>query len=422
MDERRPPRLVEWLVAAIAGAALQLLAGLLVPPAAAPPPTSHGEHFAAMAAAPFAFDGLLPHRVLWPLLAHVAGWVGIGPVAFSQVCSGALLAVVSWFCRRRGAGWPGALLVAAAVAASGAVLVYQPLVCWSDSLVLLALVMLVHFAPRPVVFWAIVLLAALAHELIFCFAPWLLWLRVRTGGGSLARDGGALAVTLAAYAAWRALVHTIAPDDPNRPVYGFAYYLDQNFWVPWLLPLMWALWALVVVVEFGPLLAVAVAAWRRGELALGGRAGPWLYVVGMLSLMVLAYDVMRFAAFWLLPVVLGGIALVRRRHGSLVLAVLVAVACATYRWQHPVASEQGGRAFTDVSGHVRELLIARMQAAGAADVLHVAPRDAWTLTVDLLARTWPTFAAAALAWLAAIGLGLLLARTALHGVSPASDR
>jgi hypothetical protein len=419
MDERRRHALVEWIVAALVGAVLLLLARLLVPAAPAPPATSHGEHLAAMVAAPFAFDGKLPHRVLWPLLAHVAGWLGVGPVAFSQVCSGALLAVVCWFARQRGASWLGAALVAAAVAASGAVLVYQPLVCWSDQLVLLALVLLVHFAARPVVFWTIVLLASLAHEMVFFFAPWIVWLRLRAGG-SLARDGTALAAALAAYAGWRWLVAALATDDPGRPGYGLRYYFEQNFWVPWAMPAMWLLWALVVVAEFGPLLALVVAGWRRGELApaMGGRAGPWLYLACMASLMLLAYDVMRFAAFWMVPLVLAGVACARTARGRLVLAAFVAAAVPIYRWQHPNPAEAGGRVFTEVSADVLPLVgqhIEATRAPGADPSLipHMGPGDAAWFTGELLGRNAVAFAMTALAWLAWIVLGRLTASVGL---------
>src|SRR5436190_2273883 len=133
MAERRSlaRALADWLVAACAGAVLLWLSNRLVPPAPVPFP-GHGERFVEMAADPFAFTGMFPQRILWPVLAHVAGWLGVGPIGFSQLCNGALLAVVIWFCRRRGVTWLGAALVGAAVAVSGAVLVYKPMTCLSD--------------------------------------------------------------------------------------------------------------------------------------------------------------------------------------------------------------------------------------------------------------------------------------------------
>src|SRR5688572_28142396 len=177
-DQRPAARRVEWLVTACAGAVLLWLSDLLVPPSTVPFP-GHGERFVVMVEAPLDFAGMFPQRILWPLLAHAAGWLGLGPVAFSQVCNGALLAVVFWFCRQRRASRLAAGVVTAAVAVSGAVLVYKPMTCLSDSLVLSLLLLAVHFVARPYAFWGIVLLASLGHEMVFFFAPWLVWLRCR---------------------------------------------------------------------------------------------------------------------------------------------------------------------------------------------------------------------------------------------------
>lgn len=408
MHDRRRQQLVDWFVAGTVGVGLLVLSDLLVPPPAVPRP-GHPADFVAIAQAPFAFAGTFPQRILWPLLAHVAGWFGIGPIVFSQACCAALLAVVFWFGRQRGVGWLGAGLVAAAVAVSGAVGVYKPLACLSDPLNLLLLVLTVHCQRRPLAFWLLVALAALSHEMVFFFAPWLLWLRWRAGG-SPGRDVGALAVVLAVYAAWRLFVQAMVP--PGAPVvtYDAAYYIQNNFWVPWGLPTMWGLWALVVMAEFGPLLVLVVVAWRRRPPGLVGVLGPWLYLVCVLSLMLLAYDVFRFATFVFLPVVAGGLAVVATSRGRVVVAALVAAAAATCAWQHPIPSEQGGRAFTDVSGHVRELLIARMRAAGTDAPPRFAVVDAWAFPAELLARTWPTFAVAGLGALACVAAGLWLAR------------
>lgn len=408
MHDRRRQQLVEWLVAGTVGVGLLVLSDLLVPPPAVPRP-GHPADFVAIAQAPFAFAGTFPQRILWPLLAHVAGWFGVGPIVFSQACCAALLAVVFWFGRQRGAGWLGAGLVAAAVAVSGAVGVYKPLACLSDPLNLLLLVLTVHCQRRPVAFWVLVSLAALSHEMVFFFAPWLLWLRWHAGGSPF-RDGVALGVVLAAYAGWRLFAQAMVP--PGAPVvtYDAAYYIRNNFWVPWGLPTMWGLWALVVMAEFGPLLALAVVAWRRRATGLGGRVGPWLYLACVLSLMLLAYDVFRFATFVFLPVVAGGLVLVATPRGRGGVAALVAAAAATSAWQHRIPSEQGGRAFTDVSGHVRELLIARMQAAGTAEPVRFGFADTWAFPAELLARTWPTFAVAGLGAIACVTAGLWLAR------------
>jgi hypothetical protein len=410
-------RVVEWLVAAAAGAALLLLSGQLVLP---PPevPKGHPERFVEIAQAPFAFAGQFAHRLLWPLLAHVAGQVGVGPIAFSQACLAALLAVVFWFARRRGATWWGAMLVAAAVAASGAVNVYKPLTCLSDPLNLLLLVLAVHFVARPVLFWALVLLASLSHEMVFFFAPWLVWLRVREGGGTWSRDGLALVATLAAYAGWRLLVAALAPPAAAAGGgYDAAYYIANNFWVPWGMPSMWALFGFVVVAEFGPLLVLAALAWRAREPGLGGAPGQWLYLACVLSLMLLAYDVFRFASFVFLPVVLGGIALARTAAGRSLLALLVTVAAAVWLWRHPIPSEFGGRAYSEIAQQVMALLAPYyLPATGTFRQFTVG--EGFAFLGDLLARAWLPFVWAAVAAIAYGLAGAWLARRGANGTAP----
>ncbi|MCU0864097.1 MAG: hypothetical protein MUC36_09910 [Planctomycetes bacterium] len=404
MREHRSRPWLDLVLAALVGAALLLAAGWLVPPAAAPFP-GHGARFAAMVEAPFGFTGEFPHRVLWPLLAHLAGWLGLGPVAASQAASGALLAVVFWFARRRGLAALDAGLVAAAIAASGALLVYQPMACFSDPLNLLLLVLQLHFAARPAVFWPLVLLAALSHELALFFAPWLLWLRTRHGG-SWWRDGAWLAAVTGLYGGWRMYVSTHGSGS-----YGFSYYFENMIWVPWGLPLLWSLWGLVVLVEFGPLLVTVVRGFRRDELELGGRRGALLYVACLLPLMVLAYDVMRFATFWLLPVLTGVIALLRGKHGRPLFLGILLAAIACYRWQHPEPSQQGGAAFTRLSGEILALLPSHYPLTFDKGV---------SLSGELLRRGADIWWAALAAVVVIVGLGLALARYTGSASSPGS--
>jgi len=375
--DQAPPRWFDLLIALAVGAGLLLLSELLVPGAEAPF-AGHGQRFAEMAQDPFAFTGHFPQRLLWPLLAWLAAKVGIGAVAFSQVCNGLLLTTVFWFVLRRTGQFFDGLLVAAVVAVSGAVLVYKPMACMSDSLSLTTFVLLVHFAPRALVFWPLVLVSALAHEMVFFFWPWLLYLRCRNGGVWW-RDGLFLAATLGAYLLFRS---------QTTASYGTSYYLDNAFWFPWCMPAMWSLWAFVVLVEFGPLLTlVSWGLGRDGALAardaLGGRWGPWLYLAGVLPLMILAYDVMRFATFAFLPVMLAATAMVRQRGGRVVVSVLVLAAAASYRWLHPIPSEQGGRHFTEISGHVGSLLPGRVVPKQPMTF-----ENAWSFSVELLAKWW----------------------------------
>lgn len=389
--------LVDWSIAAVVGALLLWLSDLLVPPASVPFP-GHGERFANMVAHPFAFQGEFPQRVLWPSLAHAAGWFGLGPVGFSHLCSGLLLAVVAWFARRRGAGWGDAVLLTAAVAATGAVQVYKPMACMTaDTLNLALLLLTIHSADRPVRFWTLVAVASFNHEMVLFFGPWLWWLRLQHGGVWW-RDGAALAGCAALHGGWRLSVSA---------AYTASYYASNNFWVPWGMPALWALWLLVALVEFGPLLAVAVWGHRARVAGLGGRLGGWLYLACVLSLMVFAYDVMRFATFLVVPVLLGGIAMLRARHGRIVFVALLLAAVAVYVWQHPVPSEQGGRTFTETSGSVIALLPKSAFAIGGHRLTAGEGLDYALALLQQWPWLWATVAAAALG---VVVLGLLLAR------------
>lgn len=398
----RAQRLLDPCFAAVAGALLWAGANALVPAAAAPFP-GHGERFAAMAADPLAFDGAFPHRVLWPLLARGAAACGLDVVGFSALCNGLLLAVVCHVVRARTGRAVDGLLAGAAVAVSGGVLVYQAMACFSDPLNLALLLLAAHWAARPWRLWPCALLGALSHELTLFFLPWLFWLRFRRGGTLRADAYVGAALVVAAYGGWRLFVAAQAP--PGG--YGAGYYVENNFWAPWLLPALWALWLLVAVAEFGPLLAVVAAGWRVRAAAVGGRAGLLLFVAGVPPLMWFAYDVMRFAALFAVPLTLCAADLLRVGGGRAraVLTALVVAAAATYAWQHPIAAQQGGAAFTRVTGDVLQLAAPHVRPGEA-----VAFTPAMAITGELAARHAWTFAATAAALVGAGALGLLFAR------------
>ncbi len=399
-ESQRPlagSRLAESLLAVFVGTCLLLLSELIVTQAGAPFP-GHGERFAAMAQNPFAFTGEFPQRVLWPVLAWLFAQVGVGPVAFSSVCNGALLAVVFWFARRRTQSICDALLVAIAIAASGVVLVYKSMSCFSDTINLLLLVMLIHFASRPKVFWSLVVITAFSHELVFFFTPWLIYLRV-ANGGRLLPEIGCWGCSVGVYGAFRIALAMSGHTGP----YDTSYYFDNAIWVPWALPAIWLLWGFVVLVEFGPLLVGVFFASRRGALArpeaMGGRYWPWLYWPSLLSLMLLAYDVMRFAPLAFLPVLLGLIAVVSSRGGRAKLAVLTVLQIVSYILLHPVASEQGGRQFTEISQTV---------LANIGLLASRTPSDAWAFMASLVEKhvLYGLVALLSMGAIVAVGVGL----------------
>ncbi len=345
MDSSRSrSQVASWAQAVCVGAATMLLACLLTAPVHVPFP-GHGDYFAAQAADPFSLVGRFPQRILWPVLAWCAGKVGIGPAAFSPVCSGALLAVVFWFCREHGARLADALLVTVAVAATGAVQLYQVMTCHSDTLNWILLLLLVHHARRPAVFWPLVLLSALSHEMVFSLAPWLVWLRCRSGG----RPGRELLLLLAVgavYAAWSKFVRTYG----SGQSFDALYYIRENWLVLGTLGL-WVLWGLLLLVEFGPLLTIVAWGWRR-DLGLGGPAGTWIYTVCVLGMMAFAYDVQRFSCYAFLPLVLASLRWFAAGGSRALYSALLATGVGTYVAFHWIPGQAGGWPYERAWHHV----------------------------------------------------------------------
>ncbi|MEO6597648.1 MAG: hypothetical protein ABIP94_23130 [Planctomycetota bacterium] len=381
-------RIAVWLAAAAVGALALWLSDLLQPPAAAPVPGGHGEAFQAMSVDPLSLHGAFPQRILWPLLAWAFGFGGPGAPLFTQVCNGTLLAVVCWFCRQHGARWLDAVLVTVAVALTGAVQVYKPLTCYSDTLNFIFLLLALHHVRRPAVFWSLVVLSAFSHEMVFFFAPWLVYERCRAGG-LWWREGLAMVGVAFVYLGWSQVVKAWG----SGQSYDAAYYFANNF-LPWGTLGLWALLALMLLLEFGPLLAVIVWAWRTDRLQIG-RWGPWLYTAGVLVMMVLAYDVMRFASFAFLPLVLGAVALLQQRAGRAVFAALMAAGIGSYMWLHRVPGEVGGQVFSHVTGTMLEL-----------GVLF----DHTKFVTALLPRLWFGALVMAAAAAAVVAVGLCMAR------------
>jgi len=401
MTSPQPLRPLDGLLAVFAGVVLLWASNLLVAPATVPFP-GHGERFVAMVDDPLAFRGEFPQRVLWPLLAHVVGWLGVGALAFSHACNAALLVVVMLFARSRGLGWLDTMLLGVAIAGTGAVQVYKQITCYSDSLNLLLMVAMVGLAHRQVWFWGLALLASFSHENVFFFTPWFFWLRWQQGAPLRAEVPWFLGA-FALHVVWRLSVSAVS----GGGSYGFLYYLQNNFWVPWLLPALWFLWLLVTLAEFGPLLAVLVWGARTQQRTAVGLA---LFVGSVLLLMVLGYDVMRWAAFFVVPLVMLGSDLLRRARGRLVFAGLAVASIAVHAWQHPVGSLPGGQTFTHVGpamvGRAAGLCIERKLQKGE----HLAFDDSWQVTRESFVEHWLVALVVLASTLAVIAAGCVLAR------------
>jgi hypothetical protein len=105
-------------------------------------------------------------------------------------------------------------------------------------------------------------------------------------------------------------------------------------------------------------------------------------------MMLLAYDVMRFAALAFLPLVLGSLAFLRTVRRRSVFAVLLVLSIASYAWLHPIPEQQGGAEFTRISGQVLSLLPGRVEEVDG--LARISLSHAASFTYELLLRTWQT--------------------------------
>src|SRR5262249_26678874 len=243
--------------------------------------------YGAMAAQPFGVAGDFPHRILGPLLAHALGLAGDRYWLFSWGCNWLLLAVVFDCARAGGARPAGASLATLAVALSGAVQAYKLMVGYSDTLSFALLLLAYRLRARSAAVWCLVLANAFAHEMVFFFAPWLFYQRLRAGGRWW-REAAALGVAAGVYEALRLVVAwrlSVAAPPPVRD--ANAYF--ATMYLPWGTLALWVALLLLWLVEFGPLLAVVAWAMRAG-LQGHGRFGPALYFGGLLSTMAFAHD------------------------------------------------------------------------------------------------------------------------------------
>jgi hypothetical protein len=323
------------LAAAVAAAAVGL-AALLQPPLHAAY-VGDGENYAAMALQPFAFVGEFPHRILGPLLAWALGLAGARFWLFSLGCSWLLTAAVFDYARARAARPGDAAMIALAVALTGAVQTYMVLVGYSDTLAFVLLLLAFRLRAHFAAVWGLVLANALAHEMVFFFAPWLFYQRLRAGGRWW-REGLALGAVAGVYALWRAFAFAHA----TVPVRGSGAY---GYW-PWGTVALWCGLLLLWLAEFGPLLLVIAWAVRAREQG-HGRFGPLLYFGGILATMAFAHDFQRFHGFLFLPLVLASLSFLARPRARGVYAVLLIATAVCYGVLHPrppgIVPVPGGR-------------------------------------------------------------------------------
>jgi hypothetical protein len=220
--------------------------------------------------------------------------------------------------------------------------------------------------------WCLVLANSFAHEMVFFFAPWLFYQRLRAGGRWW-REGLALGAVAGVYALWRAFAFAHATG-PVRSAGAYGYW-------PWGTLALWVALLLLWLVEFGPLLAVVAWAMRAGRQG-HGRFGPALYFGGLLSTMVFAHDLQRFHGFLFLPLLLASVPFLAGARGRAVYAALLAATAVCYAALHPQTPDAapGGRLLKYVNdGFLRAGAYDAFARKGYASMFALAVGALWPL-------------------------------------------
>jgi hypothetical protein len=306
----------DLLLALVVGALCYALSCALVAPGSEA--QGFGIEWDQMSEAPLELRGRLPHRLLAPFLAHVVGMGKPHYLLFVRGLSIALLAVVFFFCRRRGARVVDASLITAAVAVTAAVQMYkQHWVGYPDALGYALFFGNVLAAKRPVVFWSLFLVNLLNHELAVFLLPWL-WFVRREADRAWRTDVVAIAACLASYGAFYLWVKSAAP----QQVFNAEYFAEHPLF-PGGTVVVWSLTLVNYVVAFGPILAVLAWHQHRGEHG-RERWHLWLVGAGMAAIFCIAFDWARHCNLIIIPLVFASLRFLAAGHRAAYLALLVA--------------------------------------------------------------------------------------------------
>jgi len=253
---------VAW--SALVAVALMVAASLEVAPALHV--TGMGAAYAELATDPFGAAGNpVHHRILTPLIAHLAGLRGEGIIVVNLAAAALLLLAVHLHFLRRTADPGLALLAAAALAFSLVTLTTVHYGGYTDSLTYLLIFLIWWARRRAWLLGALFLLALFNRESTLLLVPWFLWVRV----AGAPRPGRALAASLAVLALATAIYTVVrtqwlAADTTTG--YGLAFYVDPFLQDPTVsLRRTCGLWTLGLITVFGVLWAIPlVAAVRPG--------------------------------------------------------------------------------------------------------------------------------------------------------------
>ena len=320
----------DLVVAAVIGGAAYALSCLLVQ--ATDAPHGFGNDWQAMSAAPLELRGLLPHRLLSPMLAWLCGCGGEGWVPFTRGLAVLLLMTVALFARRRGAELVDAALVTVAIAVTAATQLYKEhWVGYVDPLSYTLFFWALLVARHPAPFWALWFCNLLNHEMAAFALPWL-WFVRRRAGGKWQHDLIGAGLALGTYAAFYLWVQANAP----KQLFDAEYFASHPLF-PGGTFVVWCLALLHLVVAYGPVLAVL--AWQQHRRAQDGeRWHLWLVALASATIFCIAWDWARHSNVVVLPLVLASLAFLRAGH-RLMYAGLIALGVGLMMWVRPWSAD-----------------------------------------------------------------------------------
>ncbi len=392
----RPTWFVE-LAMAIAVALVAYVASFVVIPQVMVP-NVFGLQWQDLSTEPFAFRGQFPHRLLGPLLAHYLGMGGALWVPFTQLTTLVFLGLVFRVARWRGAEAIDATLITFAVALTGAVQIYKTnMIGYVDNLGYSISLLTWMSARRTFVFWPLILLNLINHEMVGFFLPWFLFVR-RQVRASILADGIGLVVVLGLYLGYRSFVAAHAPNW----TYDGHYFRDHCF-LPLTFLWLWLLAAVYQLQTYGPILTIVLWHVLRMRPA-HERVHTLLIVGGFLTIFFVAYDVNRHSNMICIPLIIASVRFLGSRSSRFVYAALIAasVGVSSYGWW--VYDWMSGVMILDCNGALLILPENRFNF----------PLQ-WQVCYGTIARAWPVLSALAWETLFMVALAQWFARRGIGG-------
>lgn len=361
-------------------------------------PNNFGEFWQMMSVDPFGLRGDFPHRMLGPLLAHYLGMGGQLWVPFTMLTSAVFLCIVFRTARWRGAEVTDAALVTFAVALTGAVQGYKTdMIGYVDNLGYSLTLLIWMSARRGWLFWPLILVNLVNHEMVAFFLPWFLFLR-RQVRAPIRADVVGFVFALGLYVVFRKVVGAHAA----AWAYDGHYFLEHCF-LPFSFLYLWALAAVYQLHLFGPMLAIVVWHLLRPR-PVHERAHAVLVIGGFLTVFFLAYDVQRHSNMMFIPLLIASVRFLGTRRSRYAYAALLAATVAIsshYPW---VFNWVTGIMTYDCGGHRMIMPENRFNMP-----LY------WEIIVGTFERAWPVLFALAWEALFLLALAQWFARRGIGG-------